>query len=165
MRASKSIGLLSIPVLLVLSCVAAGQNERPTVLPGLWETTVTSHMSGQGLPPAIANMPHTSKFRSCVTQQDIEDSFAQTQQRPGDNCTRSNQHMTSSGFSTDFACANSKTTGHVDVVFDSDSSAHITMHMESQGGPITVQADSTSTSKRLGADCGSVKPGQAQMVR
>ena len=165
MWASKTSAWILGSLLVSTICVAAAQNARPSVSPGLWETTVTSHMSGQGLPPALANMPHTSKFRSCVTEQDIEDSFAQTQQRPGDNCTRSNEHMTSSGFSTDFACPNSKTTGHVDVVFDSDSSAHITMHMESQGGPMTIQADSTSTSKRLGADCGSVKPGAAQMVR
>lgn len=155
-----------VTVLLGSVWVAGAQTQQPNVATGLWELQVSSHMSGAGLPPQMASMPaRVTKVHSCATRDNIAEMFADARQQRQGSCTRSNLQSTSTGLSVDFSCNGGETKGHVDVVFDSDSSAHSTMHATTNMQGTAIQMDSATTAKWISADCGSVKPGEAQVVR
>ena len=158
---------LAVIGLLSSAWIAGAQaGEQPKVATGLWEIEVTSHMTGAGLPPAMAGMPpRVSKIHSCATKENIEETFADAQQQQRGSCTRSNVHSSAKNLSVDFSCNDGMTTGHVEVVFDSDSSAHSTMHATTNMRGTAVEMESATTAKRISADCGSVQPGQPQVVR
>lgn len=156
---------LLVPILVGSFWAARAQTEQPKVATGLWELEVSSHMSGAGLPPAMAGMPaRVTKVHSCATKENIAETFASAQQRQQGKCTRSNLQTSATQLSVDFSCNDGETTGHVEVVFDSDSSAHSTMHATTNMRGTAIQMDSSTTAKRISADCGSVKPGEAQVV-
>lgn len=161
----RALNMFRLVMVALLSSAWGGKaqtEQHPQIATGLWEIAVTSQMSGAGLPSGMGS--HTTKIHSCATRQNIDQMFADAQQQRA-SCVKSNERTTANGMSMDISCSNGAMTGHVDVVFDSDSSAHSTMHgtMEMRGS--TIQIDSSTTAKRLGSDCGSVKPDDPQVVR
>ena len=83
------------------------------------------------------------------------------------NCSKANPQMTSKEVTLDMSCGQSGGASmkiHIDVVFDSDSSAHVTVHSEGEMSGHPFGSDGTGISRRIAADCGSVQPGRAQMV-
>lgn len=168
------------------------QNSIP-FKPGLWESTMTSSMTGMQMPPdmearmsqmppeaqerirsAMGGAPHTSVIHSCLTKEQFDkwnDDFTKGKEND-QNCTNSNVSQSAHERSFDVTCTspNAKSTGHVDMVFDSDEQGHGTVHMirtATQGPqamkPITM--DIKIDTRYIGADCGSIKPGEAQPVK
>jgi hypothetical protein len=170
-----------------------GQSQIP-LKPGLWESSITSNVSGITLSPEmqarIAQMPpdaqariraamggdtpRTTMTRSCLTQHEFDewnDSFSKG--KNGDQtCTHSNVSGGMDRRSFDIACTSGsgKSTGHIEMIFDSDERAHGTIHLVStttEGAqamhPITM--DMKINTHYVGADCGSIKPGQAELVK
>ena len=130
--------------------------STPKVSSGLWEIQVTSQIMGR---------QHLTKYRSCATPQTIQDTFMSAMQQDQNSCVKSNQKLTSTGFSTDFSCNGGEMTGHVDVIFDSDTAAHGTMHMTGSSNGYTIQASNSTTANLVSSDCGGVPPGKSVPVR
>jgi hypothetical protein len=179
---------------LIAACSAASAFAQ-TQIPfktGLWESNMTSTMAGIEIPPdmqaRLAQMPpeqqerlrsmmggapHTTVTRSCATKEEFEkwnDSFGQGKEKDSE-CTHTNVTQTAQERAFDMSCTSptAKTTGHVDMYFDSDEKGHGTVHMVRtalQGPqamkPITI--DVKFDTHYIGSDCGDIKPGDAQVV-
>jgi hypothetical protein len=174
----------------VAACTSQAQSSIPSK-PGLWESTMTSNITGIQVPPdmearlaqmppdqqatirsAMGGGPHTSVVHSCLTREQFDkwnDNF--TRGKDGE-CTHSNVSQTANERSFDISCTspNAKTTGHVDMVFDGDEHGRGTVHMvrtATQGPqamkPMTI--DMKIDTHYIGADCGAIKPGEAQPVK
>jgi Protein of unknown function (DUF3617) len=159
---------------------------------GLWESNMTSTMTGMQIPPdmearlaqmppeqqeRIRNMmggaPHTTVTHSCATKEEFDkwnDSFGQDKEKDA-QCSHTNVTQTSQERAFDVNCASptAKTTGRVEINFDSDEKAHGTVHMVRtalQGAqamkPITI--DMKFDTHYIGSDCGNIKPGDAQVI-
>lgn len=138
------------------------QTEHPQVATGLWEIEVSSHMSGAGIP---SGMPvRTTTMHSCATKENVDDMFSSSPDQRS-QCVKSNVQVTARKMSMDISCNNGGSTGHMEVVFDSDSSAHSTMHVTALVQGRTLQMDTSTTAKRISSDCGSVHPGHPQPIR
>jgi hypothetical protein len=159
------------------------------IKPGLWETTVNGTTSMTlpaaqqaqiaALPAAQQAMirsrmgggsPTTITTRACAAQQTtLNDIMSQAQQK-NTKCTLSNQTQTASSASFDVSCVSPQGTasGHAQFqMADSDhvtGSMHLTVDASSNGGPMHMTIDNTVTSKYVGADCGTVKPGEGEVV-
>jgi hypothetical protein len=162
--------------------VAVAQTvEPPPIKMGLWQTTLTSTMTGLQIPPDVAarmkamgrsmpmGQPHTTVTQSCATPDNWKDMFRHLQ-RQG-NCDLSNQHLTSSALTADISCKSDEerysSTGHVDIHFVSEEKiqgkVHVETVMESQPQPIV--SDMNFDSAYQGADCQGVSPDSAKVIR
>jgi hypothetical protein len=176
----------------VTPTVARAQSDIP-FKPGLWESNFSSSVSGIQMPPdmearlaqmppeqqeRIKNMmgggaPHTTVVRSCVTKDQFDkwnDSFAQDKDKDT-QCTHSNVTQTPHGRAFDVSCTSptAKTTGHVEMNFESDEKGHGTVHMVRtalQGPqamkPMTI--DAKFDMHYVASDCGDIKPGEGRPV-
>jgi hypothetical protein len=174
-------------ILLAIPSSALAQGVPISIKPGLWESqsTVTNTMT---LPPEvqakIASMPPaqqaqmrammpgggggkpmTVTSKSCIESQMTLDGFLnQQQQRSGMKCNFTNRVQTADGAAFDTSCTMAQGTGsgHTEIHVIDDghvkSSTHMTIDNTSQGHPMHMTADSSSTTTYLGAECGDVKP-------
>jgi hypothetical protein len=155
---------LLLVLLAVSSAGAAGQAVHPNVTPGLWESTTTTKVTGD-MPPAVASaMTRTVTSRSCVTEQGLAQDLARSQMQRQGQCTLSNTQMASEKYTTDIACGTAMT-GHMEMWFDSASSAHWTTQMATNMAGHTMQMESSAQSKLISGDCGSLEPGHSQVVQ
>ena len=173
-------------------CLQAQGGSTP-IKPGLWQTTV-SGKSSMAMPPEmearIAAMPAaqqemirsrmgggaptTVTTKSCAVEQtNIDAMLSEAQQKNHDmKCTFTNRKQTADGASFDTSCVSPQGTasGHAEFhMLDSDhvtGSMHMTADMTGRtGGTAHMTIDNTITSKYLGSDCGTVKPGAAEVVQ
>jgi len=173
--------------------MASAQSDIPFKT-GLWESNFTSTVSGMQMqmppdlqarlaqmPPEqqerVRNMmggaPHTSVVRSCVTKEQFDkwnDSFAQNKDKDS-QCTHTVVTQTSQQRVIDMNCtsSNAKTTGRVEMNFDSEEKSHGTVHMvrtategPQAGNPVTI--DVKFDTHYVGSDCGDIKPGEGRPV-
>ncbi|MBV8630835.1 MAG: DUF3617 domain-containing protein [Silvibacterium sp.] len=176
-----------ISLLLALCCLAgalARAQDMPSTPPikmGLWESTVTSTMSGITIPPEVAerlkamgrqvpgSTPHTVVTQGCMTP----DEWTKTLERMNDkqsNCTYSNRTVTAQKISFDLSCASERGgvfTGHFEMNIDDDQHSHGSAHMKGEAGPNgqAMTIDTTISTRFLSSDCGAVKPGDAKIIK
>ncbi len=136
----------------------------PPVKMGLWESSVTSKMSGEGLPPQMATMGNRiTKVHSCYTPESYAKAMANNQQQK--DCVRSNEVWTPKSWSFDMSCRSGQSTGHFVMNFDDGENAHGSMQLNMNAGGRAMQMDSTMNMHYLGADCGKVTPDKPEIVK
>lgn len=139
----------------------ADQEARIAALPAAQQAMIRSRMGGA---------PTTTTTRSCATgQTSLNEIMSQAEKNT--KCTFTNQVQTADGASFDASCVSPQgtTSGHAEFhMVDSEhftGSLHMTADATSpNGGSMHMKVDNTVTSKYLGADCGTVKPGAAEVV-
>jgi hypothetical protein len=145
--------------------------DTPPMKMGLWQTEVSTTMSGmENSPMAHAGANRTNVTQACMTpetwKKDLEDFH--NHQKESD-CTVSNQHMDPHGITFDETCASNaySTKIHFEAQFDADDHMHGTGKIELSGSsfPQTMIMNMTMTSKYLGSSCGDVQPGHAKTIR
>ena len=167
-------------VMLALPGVALAQTSTPPVKMGLWQTTNVSTMTGFQIPPEVAarlqamgrqvptGQPHTTITQSCLTPEKWQKMFSDMQQSK--ECQFSNQHQTSTGFSSDMACKSSdgrhNSTGHMEVNFVSAEKMQGKVHAEvvSESQPKPIVMDMTFDSAYQGEDCKGISPDSGKIV-
>jgi len=177
-------GMLLALAFCCLAVSGAKAQDLPTTPPvkmGLWQTTVTSTMTGLTIPPEVAarlqamgrpvpgSTPHTSVSQSCMTKEE----WAKSIERMNNNeakCTYTNRNFTSDKFSFDMSCTSEHGgvfSGHFEMLVDDDTHTHGTANMKSEGGPNgqVLTINTTLSSHYLGADCGDVKPGESKSLK
>ncbi len=130
----------------------------PPMKLGLWETTSATKMDMPGMQMAA----HSTKERSCVTAESWNRAFGQSRQDR--DCKPVNEQRTATHYSFDLSCSNHNATGHVEMDFVDGTTGHGTMHMVVNTAGKTLTMDSNWESKYLGADCGSVAPGDSEII-
>jgi hypothetical protein len=179
-------------VLVVAS--AAGLQAQTGAIPikaGLWQTNVNG-TSSMTLPPDVAakiaamppeqqamiksrmggGTPTNVTTKSCVAEQTTVDTLMNQAQQKNTKCTLTNRVQTSDGESFDISCVSPQGTASGHSEFHMADSEHVsgTIHLTADmtgrnGGTAHMTIDDTMSSKYLGADCGSVKPGAAEVVQ
>ena len=155
----------------------ADKLQPPDVKLGLWETTVTSQMSG--LPPippeALARMtpeqkarmeaamkarsghPTTHTNRHCVTKEQLEKGATFNDER--ENCTRDVVNSGRNKAEIKFECTEQDMKVNGTVRYEALDREHVqgSTEMVMSGNGHTMNANSTFTSKWVGEACGDVK--------
>ncbi|MES2221895.1 MAG: DUF3617 domain-containing protein [Acidobacteriota bacterium] len=162
--------------------VAVAQTvEPPPIKMGLWQTTLTSTMTGFQVPPEVAarmkamgrsmpmGQPHTTVTQSCATPENWKDMFRNMRRQ--DKCDLSNEHLTSSSLTADISCKSEDermtSKGHVDIHFVSDEAIEGKVHVETimASQPQPIVSDMNFNSAYQGADCHGVSPHSAKVIR
>lgn len=171
----------AVAILGFLSGALAQTVEPPPIKMGLWQTTMTSTMTGIQIPPDVAarlqamgrplpsmGQPRTVITQSCATPEKWKDMFKHLQ-RQG-NCEFSNEHQTSSSLSADLACKSPdgrySSSGHMDIGFVSEERIHGKVHVETitDSQPQPIVSDMSFDSAYQGADCQGISPDSAKVV-
>jgi len=157
----------------------AADNTPLNVKPGLWETTLDSERSGTPpIPPeALAKMspeqrakleaaiqqslgPQHRVAKRCVTQADIDKGFEGMERMGHGNCTQNVTSSTSSLRAGSFSCTGAQTTsGTYRVEARRPDSVVANWDVTVGNGDKAMKMKSVMQGKWLGADCGSLKPG------
>jgi Protein of unknown function (DUF3617) len=172
---------LVMAMLVVPAAMVAQAPQAPPVKMGLWQSTMTSTMSGMQIPPDVAAklqamgrpvpgaQPRTTVTQSCLTQEKWQKSFTDMQQDK--NCQISNLHQSSSGMSGDIACKSEdgsrSSTGHLDVTFVSEEKSTGKVHLEvmSSRQPQPITMNMTFESVYQGSDCKGISPDSPKVVK
>ncbi|MGH9587304.1 MAG: DUF3617 domain-containing protein [Acidobacteriaceae bacterium] len=175
-------------IYLILFCAAtagAQATTTPTTPPpvkmGLWETSMTSQMSGFSLPPdvvaklkamgrSVPGGPHTTVSQGCLTPEEWQKDMADMNKPAGNDCAITNRKVDSREISFDISCKSERgdTTGHWEMHLVDDEHGQGLAHMNSNttgpnGRHITM--DMNFSSRFLSSSCGDVKPGNAKIIR
>jgi hypothetical protein len=178
-----------IPVFLILCCAAAAAAAQsaaaPVTLPpvkmGLWESTITSAMSGFQLPPDVAAKlqamgqqapggSHTVVTQSCLTPDQWQKDMERMNNPRDSDCTITNRQQDPKKLSFDISCKSQHgmtTSGHVEMNFVDDEHGHGMSHMKADNVGQNAQSitmDVTFETHRMGADCGDVQPGTPKVM-
>lgn len=179
------MALHKFQTVLVIVCAAAAagaQSSAPPIKMGLWETTVTSQMSGFQLPPdVVAKLkamgrpvpggPHTMVTQGCLTREEWQKDLEDMNRSSRNDCVFTHNQMESKKFSFDMSCKTQQgmtTTGHWEMQVIDDEHGHGSGHMQSDAaGPNghSFAMSMTMDSHYLSADCGDVKPGEGKVIR
>jgi hypothetical protein len=169
----------------VFSAAAAYAAAMPlAVKTGLWEVTVKGEVQGQAaIPPAaLAHMTPEQRaqiqarmnsaggahtFKECVTQAELQKGFSVANRGPHQGSHDCSQTVVSSSGARleahiDCKSGNNHSFGTVRFSAADQGSVNgvVDMTVETQGRTMTVK--STISGHWLGADCGTVKPGQIE---
>lgn len=171
-------------LLMVLSgFLGAGlaQTSEPPVKMGLWQSKVTSTMTGFQIPPDVAarlkamgrpvpgSEPQITVSQSCLTPEKWRDMFSHMQRNR--DCQLTNQHQSSTGISADMACKSSDgqstSTGHIDVKFTSSEKMTGKVHVETtrQSRPQPIVMDMDFESAYQGANCQGISPDSPKVIQ
>ena len=161
----------TLPLLFCSAVICAqGLSAAPPMKMGLWQSSV--QMSGmQGMPnmPGIAGKPIVNQ--SCMTLESWQKSMSQMQsrQQQNANCAPAKVLQDAHKVSFDVECTAQQgynTSVHVEMLLDSDEAMHGTSTVRTTGPafPQGMSITASITSKYLGADCGSLKPGESKPV-
>jgi hypothetical protein len=172
--------LLSMAVLGFLG-VALAQTSEPPVKMGLWQTKVTSTMTGFQIPPDVAARlkamgrpvpgaePQTVVSQSCLTPGKWKEMFSHMQRNH--DCQFTNEHQSSTGMSADMACKSSdgrtSSTGHIAVSFTSSEKMTGKVHAETvrQSQPQPIVMDMSFESAYQGKNCQGISPDSPKIVQ
>jgi len=161
-----SVYLLSF----ALAGVALGQSANLNAKPGLWETTVTSTMSGMPqmdtskIPPEVLKQmqermsknqaPRTSTTRSCQTKEKLEKEMFMSPEQQAPSCKRTIVTNTKSTLEVKFECATDKATTSGVYHLDAVSPESVRGTMKATG---TLNINATISAKWISDSCGDVK--------
>lgn len=172
--------LLSMTLLGFLSAGLA-QISAPPVKMGLWQSKVTSTMTGFQIPPDVAarlkamgrpvpgSEPQITVSQSCLTPEKWKDMFSHMQRNH--DCQYTNEHQSSTGMSVDMACKSAdgqySTTGHIDARFTSSEKMTGKVHVETvrQSQPQPIVMDMSFESAYQGADCKGISPDSPKIIQ
>lgn len=177
--------LSAIPIAACVTiAIAAGAQSTtpPPVKMGLWETTVTSQISGFQLPPdviaklkamgrSVPGGAHTVVTQGCLTPEEWRDQMEKMNQPANSDCTVTHRQVEARKFAFDISCNSEHgmtVTGHWEIQATDEEHSHGSGHMTSDAaGPNgrSFAMDSTFDSHFLKSDCGDVKPGNAKIIR
>jgi Protein of unknown function (DUF3617) len=160
---------------------AIAPNTPPPVKMGLWETTVTTQMTGFQLPPDVVaklkamgrdapGEPHTVVTQGCLTPAEWQKDIEEMNKPHNSDCEVTKHGDDVRSLSFDISCKTHGGTiiGHWEMHVTNDEHGHGTGHMKSDEAGPNGQAfvmDSTMDTRYLGADCGDVKPGDAKVIK
>lgn len=171
--------LLVLGILCAAALWAADTVQPLDVKLGLWETTVTHESSGAPpIPPEVlakispeqrakmeamwkarqAQGPQTETRKSCLTKEQLNKA-AWLDDTKDENCTKTVVSSTPRHLEAKLECTRGamKQSGTFTVDAVDSTSAKGVVHMVMSGGGNTMNANSTFTSKWIGASCGDVK--------
>jgi Protein of unknown function (DUF3617) len=153
----------------------------PPVKMGLWETTVTTQMTGMQLPPDVVEKlkqmgrdvpgaPHTTVTQGCLTPEEWQKGIEDMNKPRNSDCvtTKHGDDMRSISFDVSCKTQGGTISGHWEMHVVDDEHGHGEGHMKSdQTGPNgqSFEASSTMDTRYLSADCGDVKPGDAKVIK
>ncbi|WP_406672304.1 DUF3617 domain-containing protein [Natronospira sp.] len=141
--------LIAIAALLALACSQA-QADTPNIEPGMWEhTNVTTFEGG-----AMGEQEETSTEQECITQEEIDDRDFFAELDGVEECTITDQNVSSSGMSYSMSCEHES---GMSVEMDANMSFHgTTMSGEMHGKLVTPMGEMSmkviSEGERIG-DC------------
>lgn len=157
------------------AAVASAQLDNlgpPPVKMGLWQSTVTSQMSG--MPNMPAGIPASKPIvsQSCMTADDWQKGMTQMQQdlqREKMQCSNVKLQHNGNQYLFDEQCgANGyNTTIHIEWNIDDQENMHGSSNAQISGAgmPAGMTMHGTMTSKYLSSDCGSIKPGESKVIQ
>lgn len=172
----------TILIVICAAAAASAQSSTPPIKMGLWETTVSSQMSGFTLPPdVVAKLkamgrpvpggPHTVVTQGCLTSEEWQQQMGKMNQPANGDC-QTTRHLSEAGkFSFDMSCKTPQgavTTGHWEMQVIDAEHGHGSGHMQSSAAGSNGHAfamSMTMDSHFLSADCGGVKPGGGKIIR
>jgi hypothetical protein len=160
--------LLPLAALVVGGAALAQLTEEPPVKMGLWQSEVTSTMTGlEGTPmAAMSKGPRTMVTQSCLTPDHWKKDIEGVNQRRG--CTMTNLHQDSHEVSFDEACdaGGGTSNTHVDMLIDSSEHVHgtVTMKMNNPRLPNGITTNMSMVTHFVSSDCGNVKPGEGKII-
>ena len=162
---------------------ALSSTTPPPVKMGLWETSVTSQITGLQLPPQVieklkqmgrpipGSAPHTTVTQSCLTPAEWQKDMENMNKPKSSDCDAQKREDSPTKYTFDMSCKTERgmtMQGHWEMdVLDSEH-AHGSGHMASdQPGPNgqTFSVTMTLDSKYLDSDCGDVKPGEPKVMQ
>jgi hypothetical protein len=160
---------------------AVAQTSEPPVKMGLWQSKVTSTMTGFQIPPDVAarlkamgrpvpgSEPQTIVSQSCLTPEKWKDMFSHMQR--DHDCQFTNQHQSSTAMSADMACKSTdgrySSTGHIDVSFTGSEKMTGKVHVETitQSQPQPIVMDMSFESAYQGGDCQGISPDSPKIIQ
>jgi hypothetical protein len=160
---------------------ALAQTSEPPVKMGLWQTRITSTMSGIQIPPDVAARlkamgkqvpgaePQTTISQSCLTPEKWKSMFSHIQHDP--NCQYINERQSSTGISADMACKSDdgrrSSTGHIDVKFDGAEKMTGKVHAQTvvQSQPQPIVMDMNFESVYQGSNCRGISPDSPKIIQ
>jgi hypothetical protein len=169
-----------------VAVIAAAQTDTTPVTPppmkmGLWETTVTSQMSGIQLPPdvvaklqamgrPIPGAPHAAVAQTCLTPDQWQKDFEQMNKPQNSDCTIAKKEADTHDFSFDISCKSQRgmtMNGHWEIHFVDDAHSHGSGNMTSDspgpnGQPFAMNM--TIDAHFVSPDCGDVQPGTPKLI-
>jgi hypothetical protein len=173
-------------LILFAAATASAQTDALPVTPppmkmGLWETTITSQMTGFQLPPdVVAKLqamgrqvpggPRTVVTQSCLTPTQWQKDFEQINKPQNSECTTSKREADTHNFAFDISCKSQRgmiMNGHWEVHYVDDAHSHGSGHMAADstgpnGQPFSM--DMTIDAHYVGADCGDIQPGTPKIL-
>jgi Protein of unknown function (DUF3617) len=161
---------------------AAAPSAPPPIKMGLWETTVTTQMSGFQLPPDVMEKlkqmgrdvpgePHTMVSQGCLTPDEWQKSIEAMNKPRQSDCSVTKHGDDVRSLSFDVSCKmrnGGSITGHWEMHVVDDEHGQGSGHMKGDQMGANGQSfsmDSTMDSHYLGADCGDVKPGEPKIIK
>jgi len=161
---------------------ALSPTAPPPVKMGLWETSVTSQMSGFQLPPDVVEKlkqmgrevpgaPHTTVTHGCLTPAEWQKDIEEMNKPHNSDCSVEKHEPGPKKFSFDISCKTQQgmtMNGHWEMEVVDDEHGHGSGEMKSdQAGPNgqPFAMSMTMDTRYLGADCGDVKPGDAKIIK
>ncbi len=160
--------------------MALAQTSEPPVKMGLWQSKVTSTMTGFQIPPDVAarlkamgrpvpgSEPQTIVSQSCLTLEKWKGMFSHMQRNH--DCQLTNEHQTSTSMSADMACKSAdgklSSTGHIDAKFTSSEKMTGRVHVETirQSQPQPIVMDMSFDSAYQGPDCHGISPDSPKVI-
>jgi len=157
------------------------QSAEPPVKMGLWQSRITSTMTGFQVPPDVAaklkamgrsvpgSEPQITVSQSCLTPQKWKDMFSQMQRNH--DCQLTNQHQSASGLSADMSCKSAdgqySSTGRIEVNFTSSEKMSGKVHVETtrQSQPQPIVMDMSFESNYQGSDCKGIDPDSPKLMQ
>ena len=178
----KSVSFLTLALLLYpLASWGADELKPLDVKPGLWETTVTSQMTGMPpIPPeALARLtpeqrarmeemmkqrgaqgPRTTTSKSCATREDINKmSSVFNDNSARQNCKSTVTRSSSSEQDIRLDCSQNSIQATMNVHLQAVDSENVkgSMQINASGGDNKMNTQTSFTAKWLGPDCGELK--------
>jgi Protein of unknown function (DUF3617) len=154
-----------------LAVAALAQIAGPPPLKmGLWQTEVTSTVTGMPeMPAGRGPIGRRTVTQGCLTpdtwKKGLED-FNRHQQDT--DCKVTNMHEDSSGIALNETCTSEQFTSavHFELTFDNSEHTHgsATVHMTGPHFPQGMDSHISMTSHYLGASCGDIKPGDSKVI-
>lgn len=161
---------------LILAVAISDVGLAAEPMPGLWENTTTTNISGTNmpqmpnLPPEVLaqmqaagvqmpnfSQPQTRTDQFCITPEEIANRQPFADDELDENCTQENFQMDDNGMSVDIVCTGETSgTGHIEYVFDSATHFTGTLTMQGSRQGMTTNINSDIEANWLGADCGNV---------
>jgi hypothetical protein len=165
----------------IASAQTAAPSAPPPVKMGLWETAVTTQMSGFQLPPdvvaklqamgrTVPGGPHTVVSQSCLTPAQWQKDMEQMNDPRNKDCTIAKREIDTRKYSFDVTCRSehSATSGHWDIQFVDDEHTHGSGHMKADmtgPNPQNITIDMMIDAHYAGAACGDVQPGSPKIIK